>query len=226
VSFATIENARPGTILWQNQMPMTTPVPFEVFSPELLPGETIQWTGRPNPSVVFHPEDAFMIPFSLMWGGFAIFWLLGASGIANIFSKPPDRPFQWFGVIWGTPFVVVGQYMIWGRFVYASWLKKRTYYAITNRRALIVADGLRGRNVTATSFGTLPTIDKRVRSDGIGSIAFGGPVTGEWRSSRNNTPRPPTFDDVGDADAVYQIAIRMQDQNQRESRSGDSRFPQ
>src|SRR5690348_16079044 len=183
---------RPVLIFWQNQrLPMTTstPVPIDMFSAELLPGETIQWTGRPNPSVIFHPEDLSMIPFSLMWGGFAIFWLLGASGIWNIWANPPDRTFRWFGVIWGTPFVVVGQYLIWGRFVHDRWKKKRTYYAITNRRALIVEHGLHSRNVTAASFETLSTINKRVRSDGIGSIAFGGPVTGKWRS-RNSPPRP------------------------------------
>lgn len=191
---------------------MTTPVPFDIFSPELLPGESIQWSGRPNPRVIFHAEDLFVIPFSLLWGGFAIFWLLGASGLLNRFSSHPIQPFAWFGIIWGTPFVLIGQYMIWGRFLYARWKKKRTYYALTNRRALIVEHGFRGRNVSSAAFDTLPMIDKKVRNDGIGRIAFGGPVVGEWRSGRNNPPRPPTFEDVDEADAVYQIAVHMQDQ--------------
>jgi hypothetical protein len=41
-------------------------------------------------------------------------------------------------VLWGVPFVVIGQYMIWGRFLYDAWLKPRTYYGITNRRVLIL----------------------------------------------------------------------------------------
>lgn len=193
---------------------MTTPVPFDVFSPELLPGETIRWTGRPNPTIIFHTEDAYMIPITLFWGGFAIFWFLGASGIWDVFSNRLNPVFHWFGIIWGTPFVLVGQYLIWGRFLYDRWRKGRTYYAITNRRALIVEDGLRGRNVTAANFDTLPTINKKVRSDGIGRIAFGGPVTGQWRS-RYSGPRPPTFDDIDNADAIYQIAISMQDQSSK-----------
>ena len=124
---------------------MTTPVPFDVFSSELLPDETVQWTGRPNPGVVFHREDLYMIPFSLLWGGFAIFWLLGASGIWDAWTQRPKHEFGLFGIIWGTPFVIVGQYMIWGRFVYQRWKKQRTYYALTNRRALIVQQGWRGR---------------------------------------------------------------------------------
>jgi hypothetical protein len=62
---------------------MTTPIPFDAFSSELLPGETIQWTGRPNPTVIFHKEDWGLTPFSLLWGGFAFFWLLGAPGLGN-----------------------------------------------------------------------------------------------------------------------------------------------
>jgi len=68
---------------------MTTPIPFEVFSSEVLPGEKIEWTGRPNPAVIFHQEDWLVIPFSLMWGGFAIFWLLSASGISDIWTHRP-----------------------------------------------------------------------------------------------------------------------------------------
>jgi hypothetical protein len=44
-------------------MQMTTPVPFDVFSSELLPGETVQWTGSPNAAVILHKEDWGMIPF-------------------------------------------------------------------------------------------------------------------------------------------------------------------
>jgi hypothetical protein len=199
--------------LWHNlKLPMTTPVPFDVFSPELLPGETIQWTGRPNPRVIFHREDALMIPFTLLWGGFAIFWTLSAAG--GLFRSPnhSDGGFPWFALIWGTPFVLAGQYIIWGRFVYMRWKKRRTYYAITNRRALIVEDGLRNRTVRSAVFETLSIIDKRVRADGIGSIAFGGPVRAQWYFDNKNSPISPTFEDVNGADVVYQIAIGIQDQ--------------
>jgi len=91
-------------------MQMTTPLPFDLFSSELFPGETVQWTGRPNAAVIFHTEDWALIPFSLLWGRFAIFWLLGASGIGDFWTNRPDKTFQWFGVIWGTPFVLMGQW--------------------------------------------------------------------------------------------------------------------
>jgi hypothetical protein len=75
-------------------MEMTTRLPFGILSSELLPGETVQWTGRPNSAVIFHREDWALIPFSLLWGGLAIFWLLGASGIGDFWTNRPDKTFQ------------------------------------------------------------------------------------------------------------------------------------
>jgi len=152
-----------------------------------------------------------MIPFSLLWGGFAIFWLLGASGIGGPWNNRPDKTFQWFGVIWGTPFVLIGQYMIWGRFVHNYWKKKRTYYGLTSRRALIVMNGFRDRTATSACFERTSIIDKLVREDGSGSISFGGTITGEWTRGRGSPPRPPTFEDIDGVDSVYQLACRLRE---------------
>lgn len=200
---------------------MTPAIPFDIFTPELLPAERIEWTGQPEPRVIFHQEDWLAIPFSLMWGGFAIFWLLGASGILE-WANHPNRSFEYFGIAWGTPFVLVGQYLIWGRFVYARWKKRRTYYALTNRRALIVVNGLKGRSSSSAYFENLSVVDKRVRADGKGIISFGGPVTGEWQWGKRNPPRPPTFDDIDNADSVYQIANRLFDQARKGSQESTS----
>ncbi len=166
-----------------------------------------------------------MVPFSLLWGGFAIFWLLAASGIWSIGTNSPNRTFQYFGLIWGTPFVLAGQYLIWGRFVYRRWKNQRTYYALTNRRAVIVEDGLTGRASSCAYFESLPMVDKRVRPDGIGSISFGGPLRAAWQMGRRNPPRPPTFDDVEAVESVYQIVIRLRDQASRTAGVAASRWP-
>ncbi len=202
---------------------MTTQISFDIFSSELLSGETVEWTGYPNPAVLFHKEDWSMVPFSLLWGGFAVFWLLGASGIWGVWMNRPNRSFQWFGLIWGTPFVLIGQYMIWGRFIHRRWKKQRTYYALTNRRALIVQVGFRGRTTSSAYFENMSMLDKWVRSDGIGSISFGGPVTGEWRWGKGNPPRPPTFDDIDNVDSVYKIAARLHEQAHNSARAASPR---
>jgi hypothetical protein len=105
--------------------------PYVRLQPYLRPGERLLWSGRPDPGVWFTPADAFLIPFSILWGGFAIFWEAGVSG----------GPV--FGVVWGIPFVAVGVYMIVGRFFYKRHRKKRTCYGITDRRAIVaVSPGL------------------------------------------------------------------------------------
>lgn len=68
------------------------------LTPHLLPGEPLLWAGRPDPARRFAPQDAYLVPFSVLWCGFAIFWLAAA-----IRSGAPV-PFVLFGV----PFVAVG----------------------------------------------------------------------------------------------------------------------
>jgi hypothetical protein len=116
-------------------MPEIDPSSATAIQPELSSGENLLWSGQPNPSVIFHKEDAFLIPFSLLWGGFAIFWEAAASGMVGL-ARRDHAP--GFFLLWGIPFVLIGQYLIWGRFLYAAWLKKSTYYGVTNRRVIII----------------------------------------------------------------------------------------
>src|ERR1700676_1199303 len=94
---------------------------YQAIQPELTSGETTLWAGQPNTSVIFHKEDVFLIPFSLLWGGFAIFW---ESGVSGFWGSKGGASAPFFFLLWGIPFVVIGQYLIWGRFLYVAWLKK------------------------------------------------------------------------------------------------------
>ena len=63
----------------------------------------------------------------------------------------------------GIPFVLVGQYMIGGRFLYSAWKRKRTHYAVTSRRVLVVQDGWK-RQMASAYIDTLPTLIKEGNS--------------------------------------------------------------
>lgn len=97
------------------------------LAPYLLPGETLLWTGRPDPAKHFSVSDVFLVPFSFLWGGFAIFWMSSA------LVQGAPLPFALFGL----PFVVLGLYFIFGRFIYKSSRKRQTVYGLTQGRALV-----------------------------------------------------------------------------------------
>ena len=96
----------------------------------LRPDERIYWRGRPNPSVIFAPQDRYLVPLSLAWTAFAIFWEHGASHEG------------WgFGTAWGVPFILLGAYMVVGRFFVKVWGRLHTFYAVTSERAVEVRKG-------------------------------------------------------------------------------------
>ena len=95
---------------------------------QLRDNEQLLWHGVPDTRVWFAPADAYLIPFSIAWCAFAIFW---ESSVIR--SGGPS-----FFAAWGIPFVAAGLYFVIGRFFYKRYRKGRTVYAITTQRALII----------------------------------------------------------------------------------------
>ncbi len=62
--------------------------------------------------------------------------------------------------------------MIAGRFFYKGWKKKKTWYAVTDRRVLILSTAP-GRKIQALDLKSIPVINKSVRANGSGSLEFG-----------------------------------------------------
>jgi hypothetical protein len=136
--------------------------PEQQLQPYVRSGERLLWSGRPDPDVHFTGRDAFLIPFSLMWGGFAIFW--EAAAIAG--TKGGSR----FFILWGIPFVAIGLYMIFGRFIVKARRKRTTAYGLTDQRALVAVGD---RSLSDSPVKHTPVSIKRSRDGTHVSVSFG-----------------------------------------------------
>jgi hypothetical protein len=174
------------------------------FTYELATSEHLLWMGRPDPGKIFSAQDVFQIPFSLLWGGFALMWNASVwVGNAPIFFR-----------LWGLPFLLMGLYMIVGRFIYKAWRKSRTYYAVTDKRLLILSMGLR-YNLQAFPIDQLPTLRKQVNRVGAGGVIFGEPPQqNRWQRKPMNMSNTGMewagfaldgFYDIPDANEVYAL---------------------
>jgi hypothetical protein len=181
----------------------------------LEPEETVRWVGKPRAGILLRGSDALMIPFSILWGGFAIFWeamaLRGTAkasvGIKIIFP------------LWGVPFVLVGLYMMVGRFFADAYVRGRTWYGVTDRRAIIVS-GLMSQTTTSVSLATLSAVSLTEHRDGTGTVRLGQAVmvgngyARGWPAGRfgggGEGGSPATFDHIFDAAEVYRLILECQ----------------
>jgi len=173
----------------------------------LLQGEQVLWEGGPYKGLILRPIEAFLIPFSLLWGGFAVFWNVGVWSTDQAVS---DLPFKLFGL----PFLFASLYITFGRFLIDMRLRRYLRYAVTDRRILIYK---LGGNATSKSVDIkrLPAIELNERPDGSGTIRFGAPMSlfssqnfGIWQPTFDATPQ---FLRISNVRSVYEL---IQEQNE------------
>jgi hypothetical protein len=140
----------------QSQMPVE-------LAREISGSERVLWYGRPLPGVRLRGSDALAIPFSLLWGGFAIFWE----------TMVVSHGAPWFFMLWGIPFVALGLHLIVGRFFFDAWRRSRTAYAVTSERVIVLSGGFRP-SVLSLRLATIPTVSLSEGCEGVGTISFGG----------------------------------------------------
>ena len=153
------------------------------------------WSGQPKQGLLLGPRDALLIPFSLLWCGFAVFWTISATSHgAPIF----------FG-LWGLMFVAIGSYFVIGRFIHDASIRSQTSYSVTKNGIVI----RRGKTTTSIPAGEWACLESTVFSDGTGTIRFAQPVSpfgsnglGIWVPSLDSSP---SFYRINDPDSVLAI---------------------
>ena len=130
----------------------------------LLRGERILWMGKPRQGIALRAADGILIPFSLFWGGFAIVWN------ALVWTMPfsgPDLFFKLFGL----PFLVIGIYIMFGRFFHDAAIRRKLVYAVTDQRVLVLK-AARSANLTSLDLRHLSALELEEHRDGTGTISF------------------------------------------------------
>lgn len=171
---------------------------------EVSRGETLLWSGVPRQGIFFRPADALLVPFSLLWGGFAVFWE------ATVLATPSPG----FFALWGIPFVLIGLHITVGRFFVDAYRRRRTTYAVTARRVIVRS----GATTESLDLASLPTLSLREHSNGLGTITFGSsPFPVAFTSSAwPGVKGPPEFVQIPDARRVCD-RIREAQQELRDS---------
>jgi Bacterial PH domain len=190
-----------------------------ILNAQLDSGERLLWSGQSRGGIRLRGQDVFLIPFSLLWGGFAIFWEFM---VLHSVSKAPG-PMGVFFPLFGVPFVVIGLYLIFGRFFVDAHARARTFYGVTNERIIIVS-GLFSQQTKSLQLRTLTDISLTQRNDGSGTITFGPTFFmngffpgGSWPGAGRYAP--PSFDQLDGAKNVYDI-IRNAQKNTPANPSG------
>jgi len=133
---------------------------------ELESGEQLLWHGRPG-GRRFILGSIPIVLFGIPWTAFSLFWMAAASGF--LFTKSGNGIFSLFA-LFGVPFVLVGFGML-GSPYWAYRKMKRTVYALTNRRALIITGG-RSKTIRSYSGKDVGIIERVERANGKGDIYF------------------------------------------------------
>ncbi len=90
--------------------------------------EEILWQGRPDPAFHVDLSTGREMAMGLFFMGFSIFWMAGASQAGGVF---------W---LFGIPFFMVGFFRVIGRDFWKTYLRRNSWYTLTNERAIIATN--------------------------------------------------------------------------------------
>ncbi|TCO55102.1 hypothetical protein [Actinocrispum wychmicini] len=130
---------------------------------DLYEGERVLWTGSPSRYPIFNRGDIFLVPFSIVWCGFAIFWETTAART----GAPP------FFLLFGGFFVLAGLYLVVGRLIARYLFLLGSDYLVTDRRVTVSTIVLGRRRVRSVYLKDLPPPMISAERGPVGTIKFG-----------------------------------------------------
>lgn len=137
----------------------------DLFQPHLEADERLVWTGQPKQGVVFTGMDVIALPFGIIW------LLLSLVFEAMAIFGDTDE-ISWVFVCIGLPFVYIGMQMAFIRFFMDKNRRAKTFYAVTDKRAIVLEAYTPPRIFT---YSQSDLFDLRInRRNGNADVLFGG----------------------------------------------------
>jgi len=133
-------------------------ISYSNYKQYLANSEYVLWQGSPGKGNLITAENIFLIPFSILWCGLALFIEISA-------IREGAFPFAVFGLA----FVFAGLYLVFGRFIHAVWMRKHTYYIITNLKII----RLRNKKVDMMMRANMPPVSLSIHKNGNGTFHIG-----------------------------------------------------
>ncbi len=143
-------------------------VPQIEIQKELVAKEKLLWAGCPKQGLLFRHHDLYLIPFGVIWLGFAIFWEVIVVG--HYLPEPSETADPLYPIL-GLPFLLIGIYFLIGRFVLDAKVRAQTVYGLTNER-VIIPSGLFGRRIESQFISELSDLFLVEAKEGRGSVVL------------------------------------------------------
>ena len=183
---------------------------------ELAPVELLLWKGRPQGGIKFRSQDAFGIPFLLLW----------CAGVSyagyGMVKESPRGDFPFALIVLGF-FAAMGFYFLIGRFFADAYTRSKMEYALTDRRALIVTNTF-SRKVRSIDYRSEPNILLSEHSGGSGTIYFGDQAQSKSYGNQQlvSSGSLSGFEFIDNARDVYQRILKAKEAGIRSSESSPS----
>ncbi len=156
--------------------------------------ESILWQGRPDGRFVFKPLMLFTTTFGIVFSSIALFWMIGVSRGGSLF---------W---VFGLLHFGAGLTLIFGGLFTASFVRQRTWYTLTDKRAFIAKNlPFLGRSIRSYPINSRTVIEYH---DGRFSNVF---FANEKHSGTDGAHNVPIgFERITDGKSVLQLIRGIQ----------------
>lgn len=155
----------------------------------LDPDEQILWQGQPDKRFRVEFEGLREVLPGLLFVAFALFWMVQAAQASLLFAM--------FGLI----FVVVGLRQIFQPVLWPAYLRTRSWYTLTDRRAIVATDvPFKGRRLTSYPIDHSTLVE----------YAAGDPPSILFGPERGKRSERPGFRYIADSDTVMGLIRGIQ----------------